>query len=109
MNKDRPVETGFGDGVKLGEGKWRYIDGQWYRIDEAPAVKITKSDAVNLEMTSLSCTRSQVPEFRKEFGPLGITFLDNGKAIAKDTQAQDAYARARGCFNRNSNRSPRNF
>ena len=26
-------QIGYGDGVRLGEGRWRYINGKWEKID----------------------------------------------------------------------------
>jgi hypothetical protein len=109
MNKGRRVESGFGNGVKLGPGKWRFVKGEWFRIEEAPPIKIAKSDAVNIPSSTSGCTRSQVADFNKTFGHMGVTYMPNGKAVYKNVAAQERVLAARGMFNRNSNRSPKNF
>jgi hypothetical protein len=109
MNHDRPAENGFGEGVSLGTGKWRYINGEWHRIEEAPPITIAKSDAYNIVSNATGCTRAQVDDFNKTFGHMGVTYLPNGKAVYKDIASQERVLAARGYFNRNSNRSPKNF
>ena len=109
MNHDRPAENGFGEGVSLGTGKWRYINGEWHRIDEAPPIRIAQSDSKNFIKTNSGCNRDQVDDWNKTFGHMGVTYLPNGKAVYKDIASQERVLAARGYFNRNSNRSPTNF
>ena len=108
MNHDRPVENGFGEGVKLGPGRWRFVRGEWHKIDEAPVLEIAQSDAFNIVSNATGCTRAQVDDFNKSFGHMGVTYRPDGKAVYKDIASQERVLAARGYFNRNSNRSPKN-
>jgi len=108
MHHDRPKESGFGQGVSLGPGKWRYVCGEWHKIEEAPPLRSGKSDSHNMVSNSTGCTRSQVGDFNKTFGHMGVKFQPDGKAVYKDVQAQERVLAARGYVNYDSNRSGKN-
>ncbi len=95
---------------KPARGRYVMHGGHLVPIEEAPRVRISIPDNVNIVSRTLGCGRTQVDEFNRKCRALGIaaTFRPDGAAVCANTAAQRALARARHCFLKNDTRSPRN-
>ena len=67
-----------------------------------------KHDSVRIRSWGSGCSRHQVAAFNRKFGHLGVKYLPNGQAEYRNRAAKLNVFAARGLFDKDEVRSPRN-